>query len=109
MLIKTEITTLNEITEVFLLFGLATMFAAVCPIISFIVLVYNFIDIKSDLYIQMFYHARPLPEEINGIGPWLHVAEFCSIVTVVINSLLLYITSKDTAAAFERRFSLDEN
>jgi hypothetical protein len=53
---KSEITELNEISDVFVMFGLATLFAAVCPIIAFIVLLHNLIAMKMDLYSSYSFH-----------------------------------------------------
>ncbi len=46
---KSELEDINQISEVFILFGLAVLYSAACPIVTFIVMIHNLFDIKLDL------------------------------------------------------------
>lgn len=91
------------------MFALATMFAAVCPIISFIIFVHTLVEIKIDLYSLFRFHQRPLQEERAGIGPWYTIAEFISVITVITNCLLVYLSQTNLLKVFQNDFSLDSN
>lgn len=49
MPMKLEKTEIMEISDIFIMFGLATMYACACPIACFLVLIYNLVDLKFDL------------------------------------------------------------
>ena len=46
MPVKTEQIDINETSELFLLFGFATLYCAVCPIAAFLVMVHNIFDMR---------------------------------------------------------------
>jgi ABC-type uncharacterized transport system permease subunit len=56
----TDIAYINDRSEVFLLFGLATLYAAVCPIATFYVMLHNVFDMKFDLVTQYLCLRRGL-------------------------------------------------
>ena len=93
MLIKTEQIEINEISEVFILFGLATLYACACPIVTIVMIFHNMIDIRMDLYINYAFTRRSLTQTATNIGPWLNITEFMATVAVVSNCLLLYFSS----------------
>jgi hypothetical protein len=50
--VKTETAEINEISEEFIFFGMATLYAAACPIVTFLVLLHTLVTIKVNLYIN---------------------------------------------------------
>ena len=93
MLIKSEQLDINEISEVFILFGLATLYACACPIATIVVILHNIIDMRMDLFINYSCIRRRLAETATNIGPWMNITEFMATVAVISNCLLLYFSS----------------
>ena len=50
---------INEMSEQLIMFGFATLYASACPIAAFLIIVYNIIDINSDIYRRQFILQRP--------------------------------------------------
>lgn len=82
-----------ETSEVFILFGLATLYCCACPIIPIIVMVFNIVDMNYGLFISCTAARRPLAEMATNIDPWLSIAEFMALAAVLSNSLLLYFST----------------
>ena len=51
-------------------FGYVTMFASAFPLAAFIQILYNLIEMKSDVYKLCFVVQRPPVVRANGIGSW---------------------------------------
>eukprot|EP00347_Sterkiella_histriomuscorum_P016772 403351910 len=98
---------INEISEVFILFGLATLYACACPIVGFIVMIHNLIDIRWDLWTLYTCIRRPIAQCRENIGPWLQLAEFMAIVAVISNCLLLYFSSPTLKSWLTETFEVE--
>jgi hypothetical protein len=90
---RSEVQKINEISDVFILFGLATLYACACPIVPVIAICHNIIDINMDLYMNCTTTRRPIAQVANNIDPWLIIAEFMAIAAVLSNCLLLYFST----------------
>jgi hypothetical protein len=55
-----ELVAINEISEVFILFGLATLYSCACPIVPFITMIHNIIDINFSLHVNYTTVRRPV-------------------------------------------------
>jgi anoctamin-10 len=108
MVQKFEKTEIMEISDVFIMFGLAVLYACACPIACLIVMVFNIIDIKWDLRMQYVCIRRPIAQVRANIGPWLFLAEFMALAAVVSNCLLLYFSSPILRKWLSDTFDIDE-
>ncbi len=90
---KFEKTDIMEISDIFILFGLAVIYACACPIACLIVMIFNLFDMKLDLKMQYLCIQRPYTKTRANIGPWLTLAEFLAIAAVISNCLFLYFSS----------------
>lgn len=106
---KTEIVEINEISETFIFFGLATLYAAACPVVTFLVMLHTVGSIKCDLWLRYTLTRRPLQEVRSNIGPWIKIAEFMAIITVITNCLLLYYASPRFKTFFKTNFSMRDD
>ena len=93
MIDSSELTYINERTDVFVLFGLATLYCCASPVVPLIAMVHNIIDMNMDLYVCYTTTKRPYEKSMANIGPWLAIAEFMAFAAVVSNCLLLYFST----------------
>ena len=92
-------------SEIFILFGLATLYSCACPIASIIVMIHHIVDINMDLYVNYTTTRRPLVKTASNIGPWLSIAEFMALATVISNCVLLYFSTSSLKNFMEERFN----
>jgi hypothetical protein len=90
---ESELSVINEMSDIFILFGLATLYACACPIVPIIVIVHLIIDINLSLYVNNTAVRRPIAQIATNIGPWLSIAEFMAVAAVISNCLLLYFST----------------
>ncbi len=90
---RLELNAIFETSEVFILFGLATLYSCACPIVPMIVMIHNMVDINSSLLVAYTTTRRPLAQVATNIDPWLSIAEFMAITAVLTNCLLLYFST----------------
>lgn len=90
---SSELNYINERTDVFVIFGLATLYCCACPVVPLIAMVHNIIDMNMDLYVCYSTTKRPFQKTMTNIGPWLAIAEFMAFAAVVSNCLLLYFST----------------
>lgn len=88
-----ELVVINEISEVFILFGLATLYSCACPIVPLITMLHNLVDINFSLYVNYTTTRRPIAQLATNIHPWLSIAEFMAFAAVISNCLLLYFST----------------
>lgn len=101
-----EIDSINEQSEVFIMFGLATLYACACPIVAFIVMVHNLVDMNFDIWTRYTCIRRPIATTSTNIGPWLKLVEFMAIFAVITNCLLLYFSSPTLKIWLEETFGV---
>lgn len=88
-----ELVRINEISEVFILFGLATLYSCACPIVPLIAMTHNVVDINASLLVSFRSVRRPIAKMATNIHPWLSIAEFMALAAVISNCLLLYFST----------------
>lgn len=91
---RLNIQAINEMSEVFILFGLATLYCCACPIVPVIVMFNNILDINLDLFVNYSATRRPIAQLDTNINPWLSIAEFMALAAVISNCLLLYFSTQ---------------
>jgi hypothetical protein len=80
------------------------MFAVGFPIAPLFCLVNNMIERKTD-GLKTIKMRRPRYMGSHGLGSWLYVLEFLTVVSVVTNMLIMYFSSKVLRAALDSRMS----
>ena len=90
---RLDLQAINEMSEVFILFGLATLYCCACPIVPVIVMFHNILDINCDLFVNYATTRRPLAQLASNINPWLTIAEFMAVAAVISNGLLLFFST----------------
>eukprot|EP00727_Mastigamoeba_balamuthi_P012897 m51a1_g823 putative anoctamin-8 (221) ;mRNA; r:706836-707595 len=83
---------INEYGEMVLQFGFITMFAAVFPLASFLALVNNLVELRTDAFKFSKLQRRPIYMGANGIGQWFRFLQLLSFLAVINNCLLLGFT-----------------
>jgi len=81
-----------EMIEMAVQFGYLTSFSLAFPFALMFILFNNFLEIRTDA-LKLFKSRRPRYRGANGVGPLLPVMELLSVVSVVINALLIYYYS----------------
>lgn len=81
-------------SETFIFFGYATLYAAACPLATFIAFIHNIVDVNLDLKVRCDYMMRQPATTRVGLGPWVEILEIMAFTTVVTNALLLYFSTE---------------
>lgn len=81
---------LLDISGTFILMSYASLYSFLCPIISFIILVYNLVTIYLERYVQLHYLVRKPQIFQVGIGAWMNVLKFLGYATIIMNSVFMY-------------------
>ena len=71
------------------------MFSAAFPLAPFIAMVLNFLEIKGEMNAYEAYMRRPIAKGAKGIGAWLGILEFLSIVSVIVNASIVFFCSSE--------------
>ena len=77
--------TFQDYLEVWVQFGLVTLFACVFPAAALCALVSIMIEKRSDAFRIMRIIRRPFPIRVSGIGGWLPMFEALSYIATVTN------------------------
>ncbi|KAG8467403.1 hypothetical protein KFE25_000719 [Diacronema lutheri] len=81
-----------EMIEMAVQFGYLCSFAIAFPLALMFVLLNNYVEIRTDA-LKLFKSRRPRFRGASGVGPLLPVLEMLSVVSVVVNALLIYFYS----------------
>jgi len=92
---------ITEMSETFIFFGYATLYAAACPLATFIAFLHNIVDVNLDLKAKCDYMTRKAATTRVGMGPWIEILEIMAFTTVVTNALLLYFSTESLIDYFE--------
>jgi len=95
-------TPLYDYCQLVLNYGFIVMFAAAWPICPIVVLVYNIMQTIIDQNKLMRQFQRPMYEWAASIGVWRDILLILSFCGVLVNTLLLVVTTND----FQNRYSL---
>jgi hypothetical protein len=97
-----ELDIINDRSEVFILFSMATLYCCACPIAPVVAIIHNIIEMNMDLYVNIKVMRRPWAKTATNIGPWLTIAEFMAIAAVISNCLLLFFSTDSLRYFFYR-------
>ncbi|XP_054916107.1 anoctamin-9 isoform X2 [Poeciliopsis prolifica] len=83
----------NEFLEMVIQFSFTTTFVAAFPLAPLLALMNNIIEIRLDAIKMVRYERRLLPRKTNDIGIWTKVLEAVGVFAVIINGLVIGISS----------------
>ena len=89
--LETYSSTFQDYLEIWVQFGLVTLFASVFPIAGICALVSIAIEWRSDAFRLMRVNRRPFPLRTSGIGGWLPTFEALSYCATITNVALIGI------------------
>jgi hypothetical protein len=92
---------ITEMSETFIFFGYATLYAAACPLATFIAFLHNIADVNLDLKAKCDLIRRKPATTRVGLGPWIEILEILAFCTVVTNALLLYFSTDKVSEYLE--------
>ncbi|KAH0483116.1 MAG: hypothetical protein KVP17_004806 [Porospora cf. gigantea B] len=80
--------TMEDYIEMITQLTLVTLFSMVWPIVPFLALVANHVEIRVDAVKLTRFARRPFPRAATSIGAWNFILEFVSLLTILSNSAL---------------------
>uniref|UniRef100_A0A096M1Z9 Anoctamin n=1 Tax=Poecilia formosa TaxID=48698 RepID=A0A096M1Z9_POEFO len=83
----------NEFLEMVIQFSFTTTFVAAFPLAPLLALMNNIIEIRLDAIKMVRYERRLIPRKTNDIGIWTEVLEAVGVFAVIINGLVIGISS----------------
>ncbi|GMH43041.1 hypothetical protein BSKO_10963 [Bryopsis sp. KO-2023] len=96
----------DDYLEMVIEFGYVTMFASAYPLASFIQILYNLVEMKSDAFKLCFVCQRPPVARENGIGSWENVLKAQATLSVFTNVVLFAFSSDQMSQWFPSFFSI---
>jgi len=78
--------TLEDMAEIIIQYGYVTLFVMCLPLIPMLALINNILEIKVDGVKLVRNSRRPLPFGSDGLGSWVLVLEFFSVISVLTNA-----------------------
>jgi anoctamin-8 len=75
-------------------FGFVCFFSMAFPIAPLCALVNNLIHMRSGAYKMCYIYKRPVARKASGIGIWISVLQFMSVMAVLTNCALIGFTSQ---------------
>lgn len=97
----------DDYLEMVIEFGYLTMFASAFPLGSFVQIIYNIIEMKSDAFKLCFVVKRPPVIRENGIGSWQTVLEVQTWISIFTNILMFTFSSEQMETWFPNLFISD--
>jgi hypothetical protein len=82
-------------------FAYITMFANAFPLASCFALLNNLCQVRVDAYKLVVQTRRPRPQSANGIGLYANVMNLLCFVAIIVNALLLGVTSSSMGHLFQ--------
>ena len=90
----------DDYNELVIQFGYVVFFGAACPIVALLALMNNMIEIRADAFKLCTVLQRPAPLRAEGIGAWLAILQTMSIISVLTNCGIVFITSRSLDSFF---------
>lgn len=95
----------GDFIEMIIQFGYILLFAAAYPLASFVALLSNIIEVRSDLFKMCYVVRRPTPRlGLQENGTWCGVMRVFAMAAVITNTFLLAFTSHQMARWFPEYF-----
>ncbi len=66
------------------------MYSAVCPLASLLGLFANMLELKYGILFDLKYLQRNIANKATGIGSWVEIWEFLSVLSILATFLLSY-------------------
>ena len=82
---------IHRYAELMVQFGYITMYSAVCPVASLLGLFAGMLELKYGIIFDAKYLQRNVATKSTGIGTWMVIWEFLSILSILATFLLSYI------------------
>jgi len=99
--------TLDDMSEISIQYGYISLFFICFPIVPLFAFLNNIVEIRIDGIKLVRNSRRPLPFGAKGLGKWITVLEFLSIISVVTNAALFtFITDK--IERYSKKYDLRE-
>lgn len=103
-----EVDVQGQMMELVIQFGYVVLFSTVFPLCAFVCFVSNAINLQS-MRLELDLKRRSIPSVSIGIGVYLDMLEFLSIVSVAINIGIAYFTSHDTREFFANESGFNQD
>jgi len=85
----------QEYMKVVIQFGYLVMFSSCFPLFPLVLLIYNWVETKLDIYEYTLTINRAPKEKIRGIGAWMNVLSFLSMVAAILNCFTIVVVSRN--------------
>lgn len=82
----------DDYAELAVQFGYMTFFIAALPIATFVALVSNYIEIRTDAFKLLTATRRPLPSGAQDIGTWMAIFQLSASIAVMTNAGMIVFT-----------------
>lgn len=89
----TMLGTFGDYAEMVIQFGYTAMFAPAYPLVMYMALVNNYVEIRVDGWKLCQETRRPEPKGAEDIGTWFAILEIMSTIAVITNSAVIAFTS----------------
>lgn len=80
--------------------GYLSLFGVAFPLVTFVALLNNLIEVRSDAFKILRLHQRVDSDQSGDIGAWLSILEFINILSVATNGALIVFTSNSLEPLF---------
>ncbi|KPA76487.1 hypothetical protein ABB37_07796 [Leptomonas pyrrhocoris] len=95
-----------DFVEMIIQFGYILLFAAAYPLASFVALLSNIVEVRSDLFKMCYVVRRPVPRlGLQENATWCGVMRVFAMAAVITNTFLLAFTSHQMARWFPAYFA----
>jgi len=99
----------DDYLEMVIQFGYVTLFASAFPLASFLSLLCNLVEMKSDLFKLCWVYRRPRPRPAQDIGTWESVMWAFVGLAVLTNCMIFTFSSEQMMQWLPFMFVEDEN
>lgn len=80
--------------------GYLSLFGVAFPLVTFVALLNNLIEVRSDAFKILRLHQRVDSDQSGDIGAWLSILEFINILSVATNGAIIVFTSNSLEPLF---------
>lgn len=80
--------------------GYLSLFGVAFPLVTFVALLNNLIEVRSDAFKILRLHQRVDSDQSGDIGAWLSILEFINVLSVATNGALIVFTSNSLEPLF---------
>lgn len=93
-------TTIEDYAEMVVQVGYLSLFGVAFPLVTFVALLNNLIEVRSDAFKILRLHQRVDSDQSGDIGAWLSILEFINILSVATNGAIIVFTSNSLEPLF---------